>query len=201
LDTGVGATVSFGQSGPPGSNATSVTLSYPNAATNTVQVQSVDGPTNSSALLYSFGTSLARPSLQNISFTLNLPAHTFSLSVNGVSFANNAPVGFAQPINHAAIAIGDIDNIVRGNIGAIANIALVAGPAATILDIFPSGPNVMVGLITSTNAYYDIQATTSLVSPTWSTIYSNVHGTGGLTNFICGSSATPQQFYRACAHP
>src|SRR6266404_4186195 len=93
LDSSVGATVAFGQSGPPGSNVTSVTLSFPETSTGTMQVQSVDGSSNSAAVLYSFTTSLVRTNLQNISFSLNLPAHTFSLTVNAVSLASNAPVG------------------------------------------------------------------------------------------------------------
>jgi hypothetical protein len=201
LDPVIGATVAFGQSGTPGSNVTSIALSFPDAATNTVQVQSVDGPTGSPTVLYSFTTGLVRSNLQNISFNLNLPAHTFSLSVNGVSFASSAPIGFGQSINQAEISIGDTDNIGSGGSGAMNDIVLTAGPAVSISDIFFSGPNVMVGMVTSTNANYDVQSATSLVSPTWSTIYSNVPGTGGLTNFICGSSASPQQFYRACAHP
>jgi hypothetical protein len=203
LDSTVGAAVAFGQSGSPGSNVTSITLSFPDAATNTVQVQSVDGPTGSPTVLYSFSTGLVRSNLQNIGFSLNLPAHTFSLIVNGVSFASNAPIGFARPITQAGISIGDINNlgIAGAGNGGIDNIVLTAGPAVSISDIFFSGTNVMVGLITSTNAHYDVQTTTSLVSPAWSTIYSNVLGIEGLTNFNCGASASSQQFYRAVAHP
>jgi hypothetical protein len=201
LDSVVGATVAFGQSGPPGSNVTSIILSFPETSTNTMQVQSVDGLSASPTVLYSFATSLVRTNLQNISFNLNLSASTFSLTVNGVSLASNAPIGSSQPLTQAAIGIGDTDGIGVGGNGGIDNIMLAAVPIPNISDIFFSGTNVLVGLTTSTNAHYDVQTTTDLVSGMWSTIYSNVPGVGGLTNFNCGSSASPQQFYRVAAHP
>jgi len=201
LDTTVGATVAFGQSGPPGPNVTLITLSFPETATSTARVQSVDGPTGSPTVLYSFATSFVRTNLQTISFSLNLPTHTFSLTVNGVAFASNAPIGFSRPIDQAGISIGDTDGLGTGGIGGIDNIVLTAGPAASISGIFFSGTNVMVGVPTSTNAHYDVQTTTDLVSAVWSTIHSNVPGTGGLTNFNCGSNAGLKQFYRAAAHP
>jgi hypothetical protein len=201
LDSVVGATIAFGQSGPPGSSVTSIILSFPETATSTVRVQSVDGPSGSPTVLYSFATALVRTNLQTISFSLNLPAKVFSLRVNGVSLANNAPIGFSQPINQAEISIGDTDNLGTGGNGGIDNIVLAAAPAATISSIFFSGTNVMVGLTTSTNARYDVQTTTDLVSAAWSTIYSNVPGIGALTNFNCGSNAGAKQFYRVAAHP
>jgi hypothetical protein len=201
LDSAIGSAVTFGQSGPLSSNMTSVTLSFPETSTGTMQVQSMDGPTNSPTVLYSFATSLVRTNLQNISFILNLPAHTFGLIVNGVSLASNAPIGFNQPINVARISIGDTESLGNGGNAGIDNIVLTAGPAASISGIFFSGPNVMLALTTSTNARYDVQTTTDLVSGTWSTIFSNVAGTGGLTNFNCGPSAAPQEFFRVSAHP
>ncbi|HXI83108.1 MAG TPA: hypothetical protein VNL17_03345 [Verrucomicrobiae bacterium] len=201
LDSVVGAKVTFGQSGPPGSNVTSITLNYPETTTNIVAVQSVDGPTNSLTALYSFATSLVRSNLQNINFSLNLPARTFSLSINGVSFANNAPIGSSHPINQAGISIGDTDGLGNGGSGGIDNVVLTAGSAASISGIFFSGADIMLGLTTSTNAHYDVQTTTNLVAGTWSTILSNIAGSGGLTNFNCGPSAAPQQFFRIDAHP
>jgi len=203
LDSVVGATVSFGQSGPPGSSITAIMLKFPETSTNTMQVQSLDGPIGSPTVLYSFATNLVRGNLnlQSISVSLNLPTHTFGLTVNGISLANNAPIGFSQPIDQAAIGIGDTEAQGNGGTGGIDNILLTAAPAVSISDIFFSGANVMVGMITSTNAHYDVQTTTDLVSAAWSTIYSNVPGIEGLTNFNCGASASPQQFYRADAHP
>jgi hypothetical protein len=201
LDSTNGTTVGFGQSGPSGSNVTSITLSFPQTATHSMQVQSVDGPTNSPTVLYSFATTLDRTTLQNISFSLNLPARTFGLTVNGVSLASNAPVGASQPLNQAAICIGDIDSSGVDGTSAMDNIVLTAMSAATISDIFLSGANVFVGLPTSTNAHYDVQTTTDLVSDVWSIILSNVPGIEGLTNLNCGASTSPQQFYRADAHP
>jgi hypothetical protein len=201
LDSKVGATVAFGQSGLAGSNVTSVILNFSETTTNTVVVQSVDGLTNSLTVLYSFATSLVRSNLQNIRFSLNLPAHTFRLSINGVSLANNAPIGFSQPINQAKISLGDTDSLGDGGTAGIDNIVLTAEPAASISGIFFNGTDVMLGLTTSTNAHYDVQTTTDLVSGTWSTILSNVAGSGGLTNFDCGPSAAPRQFFRVDAHP
>jgi hypothetical protein len=201
VDAAVGATVGFGQSGPPGSNVTSVILSFPESLPGTLQVQSLDGLTASPTVLYSFSTALVRSNLQNISFTLNLPASTFSLTVNGVSFANNARIGSHLPLNQAAISIGDIAGIGVGGTAAMDNILLAAVPVPKISGISFSGTNVLVGLITSTNAHYDVQTTTNLVSAVWSDIYSNVPGTGSLTNFNCGSNAGSQRFYRVDAHP
>jgi hypothetical protein len=201
LDSVVGATVAFGQSGPAGPTVTSIRLSFPETSTGTMQVRSLDGPSGSPTVLYSFATSLVRTNLQNISFNLNLLKSTFSLTVNGVTLASNAPIGSSQPLNQAAIGIGDTDGIGVGGNGGIDNIVLAAVPIPNISGISFSGTNVLVGLTTSTNAHYDVQTTTDLVSGTWSTIFSNVSGTGGLTNFNCGSSAGPQQFYRVAAHP
>ena len=201
LDSTVGAAVVFGQSGPPGSNVTSINLSFPETSKGTMQVQSVDGPTNSPTVLYAFTTSLVRTNLQTISFSLNLPAFTFSLTVNGISLASNAPIGSHLPINQAAISIGDTAGLGTGGSGGIDNIVLATVPVPSISGVFLSGTNVLVGLTTSTSAHYDVQATTDLASGGWSTIYSNVPGTGGLTNFNCGSSAAPQKFFRIGVHP
>jgi len=131
LDSTVGATVAFGQSGPPGSNVTSITLSFPETSTGTMQVQSVDGPSNSPTVLYSLTTSLVRTNLQTISFSLNLPASTFNLTVNGISLASNAPIGFHQPISQAAISIGDTAGLGSGGSAGIDNILLTAVPVPT----------------------------------------------------------------------
>ncbi len=201
LDSTVGATVAFGQSGPPGPNVTSIILSFSETSNATMQVQSVDGPSDSTTVLYSFATNLVRTNLQVISFSLNLSASTFSLTVSGVSLASNAPIGSRQPITQATISIGDTDNLGSGGIGAIDNIVLTAVPVPNISGIFFSGTDVILGLTTSTNAHYDVQSTTDLVSGAWSTILSNVAGGDGLTNFNCGPTAAPQQFFRVGAHP
>ncbi len=87
-----------------------------------------------------------------------------------------------------------------GGNGGIDNIVLAAVPVPNILGIFFNGPNLMLGLTTSTNAHYDLQTTTNL-SGSWNTVVSNVPGTGVLTNFNCGPGGSPQQFYRVAAHP
>jgi hypothetical protein len=201
LDFTVGATVAFGQSGPPGPNLTSIILSFPETSTGIMQVQSVDGPSGSPTVLYSFSTSLVRTNLLAISFSLNLPASTFNLAVNGTSLASNAPIGSSQPLNQAAISIGDTASLGTSGTAAMDNIALAAVPMPNISGISLSGGNVLLGLTTSTNAHYDVQTTTDLVSGAWSTIFSNVPGVNGPTNFNCGSSSGPQQYYRVGAHP
>ena len=201
LDSTVGAAVAFGQSGPPGPNVTLIALSFPETSKGTMQVQSLDGPTNSPTVLYSLTTSLVRTNLQTISFNLNLPTSTFSLTVNGVPLASNAPIGSHLPINQAVISIGDTAGLGNGGSAGIDNIVLAAVPVPSISGIFLSGTNVLVGLTTSTSAHYDVQTATDLVSGGWSTIYSNVPGTGVLTNFNCGSSSAPQKFFRVGAHP
>lgn len=201
LDSVVGATVVFGQTGPPGSNVTSIILSFPETPTNTMQVQSLDGPSGSPTVLYSFATGLVRSDLQNISFSLNLSTSMFSLTVNGVSLANNARIGSHQPLNQAAISIGDTAGTGTSGTGVIGDTVLTAVPIPEIAGISFSGTNVLVGLITSTNAHYDVQTTTDLASGAWSMLYSNVPGTGGLTNINCGYTTGPQRFYRVAAHP
>ena len=176
LDSSVGAAVTFGQSGPPAANVTSIILSFPESSPGTMQVQSVDGPTNSPAVLYSFQTNLVRTNLQKISFTLNLPASTFSLAVNGVFLANNATIGTSRPINLATISIGDIENLGIGGNGGMDNIVLGAPLKPNISGISFNGPNVMVGLNTSSTLKYDLQTTSDLTSNAWSTIVSNIPG-------------------------
>ena len=166
-----------------------------------MQVQSIDGPTNSPTVLYSFQTNLVRTNLQKISFTLNLPASTFSLAINGVFLASNAPIGTHQPINLATISIGDIENLGIGGNGGIDNILLGAPLRPNISSISLNGSNVTVGMKTSYTLQYDLQTTTDLTSDAWSTIFSNVPGAGGLTNFDCGPTTAPRQFYRVGAHP
>jgi len=200
LDNAVGAQVVFGQSAS-GSNVTSITLSFPETATDTMQVSSVDGLSDSPTVLYSSSAGLDRSTVQNISFSLNLLLSTFSLSVNGVALASNAPIGTSQPLNQATISIGDTEAQVVGGTGGIDNIVLTAVPVPTVSSISVNGTEVLIGLSTSTNAHYDVQTTTNLLSGAWITIITNVPGVGTLTNFDCGPATGPQQSYRVAAHP
>jgi len=57
--------------------------------------------------------------------------------------------------------------------------------------------NVVLTFPTMSNFTYDVQSTTNLVSCSWSTIASNIPGTGGVvTNLDVGAAAVPQRFYR-----
>lgn len=57
--------------------------------------------------------------------------------------------------------------------------------------------NVVLTFPTMSNFSYDVQGTTDLVSCSWSTIASNIPGTGGVvTNRDIGAATVPQRFYR-----
>jgi hypothetical protein len=57
--------------------------------------------------------------------------------------------------------------------------------------------NVLISFTTVSNAYYEVQSKTDLVTSIWSTITSNLVGTGGaLTNIDIGAAASSQRFYR-----
>jgi len=57
--------------------------------------------------------------------------------------------------------------------------------------------NVVLTFLTMSNFSYDVQTTTDLVSCSWSTIASNIPGTGGVvTNAQVGAATVPRRFYR-----
>jgi hypothetical protein len=57
--------------------------------------------------------------------------------------------------------------------------------------------NVVLTFPTMSNFSYDVQSATDLVSRSWSTIASNIPGTGGVvTNVDVGAATAPQRFYR-----
>ena len=61
--------------------------------------------------------------------------------------------------------------------------------------------NVYVIFSTISNDYYDVQSKTDLVSGAWSTIVSNVVGTGlTVTNIDVGMATLPKNFYRVGVH-
>ena len=65
--------------------------------------------------------------------------------------------------------------------------------------VFPSvsGTNVLLTFPTISTNLYDIQSSTDLVSGCWSTIASNIAGTGGIvTNIDVGGASVSHRFYR-----
>jgi hypothetical protein len=57
--------------------------------------------------------------------------------------------------------------------------------------------NVFLSFPTISNYVYDVQSTTDLVSGAWSTIASNLAGSGeAITNVDVGGATVPQRFYR-----
>ncbi len=59
------------------------------------------------------------------------------------------------------------------------------------------GTNVVLTFPTISNRLYDVQNRTDLVSGSWSTIASNITGTGGIvTNIDVGAATTTRRFYR-----
>ena len=73
--------------------------------------------------------------------------------------------------------------------------AAVAPPTNLTIKIVST--NVSLTFSTFSNQLYDIQSTTNLVSVPWSTIASNLPGTGAvLTNLDVGAAKLPRKFYR-----
>jgi hypothetical protein len=67
----------------------------------------------------------------------------------------------------------------------------------TALSIKIIGPNVSLAFPTVSNQTYDIQSTANLISTPWSTIVSNLPGTGAIaTNIDVGAATMRQKFYR-----
>lgn len=68
-------------------------------------------------------------------------------------------------------------------------------PAAVFTSL--SGPSVTLAFPTISTNFYDIQSSTDLVSGSWSTIASNIVGTGGVvTNIDVGGATVTHRFYR-----
>jgi hypothetical protein len=68
-----------------------------------------------------------------------------------------------------------------------------------------AGTNVWLSFPTlynvTSNIFYDVQSTTNLVAGAWSTIASNIAGTGGIVSYTnSGAAVVPRLFYRVGAH-
>jgi hypothetical protein len=61
--------------------------------------------------------------------------------------------------------------------------------------------DVAISFSTVSNFLHDVQSTTALVSAAWSTIASNILGSGLGTNYTdAGGATVPQKFYRIYTH-
>jgi hypothetical protein len=77
------------------------------------------------------------------------------------------------------------------------SLTAVPVPPPTNLTIKIVSTNVSLTFSTFSNQLYDIQTTTNLVSVPWTTIASNLPGTGAvLTNLDVGAAKLPKKFYR-----
>jgi hypothetical protein len=71
-------------------------------------------------------------------------------------------------------------------------------PPPNPVSVHVLSTNVALTFSTLSNFSYDVQSTTDLVSSSWSTIASNIPGTGGVvTNLDVGAATVGQRFYRA----
>ncbi len=101
----------------------------------------------------------------------------------------------ANAINDSGEIVGY--GIINGHTHAFAMVLSAPGN----LFIALVGANVQLTFSTSTNEFYDVQRTDDLVTNAWSTIASNITGTGAtLTNIDVGGATVPQRFYRVGAH-
>jgi probable HAF family extracellular repeat protein len=66
-----------------------------------------------------------------------------------------------------------------------------------ILSVEITNTDVVLSFSTISNALHDVQSTTDLVSGAWSTVATNIRGSGVATNYTdFGGGAAPRKFYR-----
>jgi hypothetical protein len=84
----------------------------------------------------------------------------------------------------------------RGVVLLLCALVCVGHPVAAQTSLAVVGTNVVLGFPTVNNLLYDVQRADNLPAG-WSTIASNIPGTGGvLTNLDVGAGAWPRRFYR-----
>ena len=70
-------------------------------------------------------------------------------------------------------------------------------PDLRITNIAPAGADIHLSLSTGSNRLYLVQGTTDLVTGTWTTVSSNISGSGGIVTIVDTNAATqPKRFYR-----
>jgi hypothetical protein len=114
----------------------------------------------------------------------------FSISTNSVTVVGKVGELWLG-INDAQITGHVSDN------GGSVTVSVTRATLPQTLAITLSGPDVRLTIPAIPNELYNVQTTTNLISGPWSTIASNLVGTGGvLTNTDSGAVALPQRFYR-----
>jgi hypothetical protein len=103
-----------------------------------------------------------------------------------------------------AYGINDSGQIVCGGNNNFTSHALLLTPIGSIqitaISII-TNTDVALSFPTVSNFFHDVQSTTALVSVAWSTIASNILGSGLGTNYTDAGGATlPQKFYRIYTH-
>jgi len=69
-----------------------------------------------------------------------------------------------------------------------------------ITNVAPVGPDIHISLATGSNRFYLIESTTDLITGIWTTVTSNLAGSGGIVTIVDTNAATqPKRFYRV--HP
>lgn len=103
----------------------------------------------------------------------------------------------------AATAINDFGEIVGvGRVGAQTNAFALLLPTTPSVSINVISTNVALSYTTNTNDVYDVQQIDDLVSGSWSTVASNIAGTGRIiTNTFVGAASVPKRFYRVGVSP
>lgn len=145
-----------------------------------------------------------------------------------VGSANSPSIGHAVLWTNISSQIIDLNSLIATNTGwtlesasAINDSGEIVGYATTtggvvhavaLVPILPpsvaikvTNTNVVLTFPTiysqQTNIFYNVQRTTNLVSAVWSTIASNITGTGSIaTNTDSGAASAPNKFYRVVVH-
>ncbi len=107
------------------------------------------------------------------------------------------------PSNNGSISASQtvyLDSLTPGvSLSATSGLSYATPPPS---DLTPTSTSRGINLTFSTisNDLYDVQSTTDLVSGAWSTIASNIAGSGYPTNYIDATAGVPQKFYRVYVH-
>ncbi|HUJ71412.1 MAG TPA: leucine-rich repeat domain-containing protein [Verrucomicrobiae bacterium] len=122
-------------------------------------------------------------------------AFSYCPNLVSVDFQGNAPSTVSTAFSGATNATAYYLPGTTGwgpMIGAIPAVMLV--PPQLLLSVRTNGWN--LAFVTPTNHLYGVQSTTNLVGGVWSTVVSNIPGTGLPTNYVDTTVPVPQKFYR-----
>ena len=140
-------------------------------------------------------TNLTSITIPGSPITIYESAFAYCTSLTTVDFPADAPIAdctvFSADTNATAYYLPGTTGW-GSTVGGIPAVQFV--PPQLSLRITTNGCNVTFS--TPTNHLYGLQTTTSLVGGVWSTILSNIPGTGFPTNYIDGAAQVPQKFYR-----